>query len=426
MLSEQKFSPSFNSGVDTAGDSLHSCEPHNCDDESDGLSPTPVDSLLFDCESLPTQAGLFSGEPRKSVFLNSRNASDRTRCLSAEGDWLALCKASRRAKPRKVMIKRLPCPGAAVVRTADRPCSVYLLVHAHDQRFKIGLSKDPWTRGQNLPEGAFINWERSLQVVLGSQTRASEVERMLHKALAGFRLNFKPLHQTLWDGSTEWFNQSAFCHAVNLLKVTPTGGPQSELSELLPVHRQSIHRNLCTVATGSFFKDSKVVTNAVCLASQSSHHVSPRVPAEEQTLVPPAAIQRWERAAQHNLKQIAEIVEAVSVLAWNFKVVFAPLQQGPSFVPAMVCVHGLRKDLSQEAFRARCKITCSDLWAFHSAGRMESRRIVPLVKLMRYPDATPDVLTLELNDLSLIKALPQGRQVVSKWLELWETLTSKV
>lgn len=425
MLKVHKFSPSFNSSGDTVGDLQHNCELHRGDGESDRLSQTQVDSLLFGRDPSPTQVRLFSSEPHNLVSLHSRDPPNRGRLLSPEDDWLALCKASKRAKLRKVRVKRTPCSKAAVLKTADRPCSVYLLVHAHDQRFKIGLSMDPWTRAQNLPEAAFINWEKSLQVVLGSQSRASEVERMLHKGLAGFRLHFKPLHQTLWDGSTEWFSQSAFCHAVNLLKVTPTGGPQSELSELLPVHRQSVDRNQGSGATASVFEDSGVTTNVICVPTQSSHYVRPCVPALEKKLVPPSALQRWDQAAQHNLKKIAEITEAISVLAWNFKVVLAPIQQGPPFVPAMVCVHGLRKDLSQEAYRARCKITCSDLWAFHSTSRMESRRIIPLVKLMRYPDATPDVLTLELNDLKLIKALPAGNQILLKWLGLWDALVLK-
>ena len=87
-------------------------------------------------------------------------------------------------------------------KTHTGPCAVYLIVHGNGRRFKIGLSNDAWIRGQSLPEGLAIQWHRSLQVVLPSRARAHQIESMLHRALAGFRLDLSK-GAGGWDGSTE-------------------------------------------------------------------------------------------------------------------------------------------------------------------------------------------------------------------------------
>ena len=64
----------------------------------------------------------------------------------------------------------------------DKPCFVYILVHAIEQRMKIGMSDDPLIRLRQLPEADQIDRVRSLRVELPNRQRASQVESLLHKA----------------------------------------------------------------------------------------------------------------------------------------------------------------------------------------------------------------------------------------------------
>ena len=77
-------------------------------------------------------------------------------------------------------------PGRAFER--EQPCFVYLAVHSAGQRFKVGLSIDPLTRFEQLPEAHDIDLTVTVVRRLPSQARANQVERSLHKALHPFRL----------------------------------------------------------------------------------------------------------------------------------------------------------------------------------------------------------------------------------------------
>ena len=61
-------------------------------------------------------------------------------------------------------------------RPCDKSCFVYILVHAKEQRMKIGMSDAPLIRLSQLPEAGQIDRARSLQVELPNRQRASEVE----------------------------------------------------------------------------------------------------------------------------------------------------------------------------------------------------------------------------------------------------------
>ena len=122
-------------------------------------------------------------------------------------------------------------------------------MHQTQNRFKIGKSLAPKTRFANLPEANEVDFLRSVQVVLRDQTRAGQIESLLHKALADFRLyrlasaDIQDLgvqsipnlpSDDKWDGQTEWFTLSAFRHAVQILQKIPglNGPPTSALQTL--------------------------------------------------------------------------------------------------------------------------------------------------------------------------------------------------
>lgn len=106
-------------------------------------------------------------------------------------------------------------PGRAFER--EQPCFVYLAVHSAGQRFKVGLSIDPLTRFEQLPEARDIDLTVTVVRSLPSQARANQVERSLHKALHPFRLRAE--HRG--DGYTEWFQMDAFPRATLLIDLMP-------------------------------------------------------------------------------------------------------------------------------------------------------------------------------------------------------------
>ena len=112
-------------------------------------------------------------------------------------------------------------PGRAFER--EQPCFVYLAVHSAGQRFKVGLSIDPLTRFEQLPEARDIDLTVTVVRRLPSQARANQVERSLHKALHPFRLRAE--HRG--DGCTEWFQMDAFPRATLLIDLMPDAAEPS-------------------------------------------------------------------------------------------------------------------------------------------------------------------------------------------------------
>ena len=98
-----------------------------------------------------------------------------------------------------------------------KPCYVYLAVHQAGQRFKIGLSIDPLSRFQQLPEAGHIDLTVTLVRRLPTKARASQVERSLHRALDPCRLTVAHVG----TGYTEWFSMEAFQRASVLIDAMP-------------------------------------------------------------------------------------------------------------------------------------------------------------------------------------------------------------
>ena len=278
------------------------------------------------------------------------------------------------------------------------PCSVYLLVHRHDRRFKIGLSKAPRVRAQHLPEAPYIDWHSSLQVVFPNQGRASQIERMLHKALAGFRMDLAAIHHTSWDGSTEWFAQSGFRHAINLLRVTPTAGDLSSLARMQPLD-QALHPDR---GTGKWQKAQHLSESKDALALIQEHH---------------------QQAVEHNRQQLAAIAEMLTVLSWSLRIDVQKSQERPTPLPTIVRIHGLKDDWSESMMKARFQVLDSERWALHTGDAAPKSQVTPLVKLIRYSSTAPQVLELVVNDLKVIGRLPGGHDVVAQWRALCQRLT---
>ena len=280
------------------------------------------------------------------------------------------------------------------------PCAVYLLVHSHAQRFKIGLSQDAWLRGQNLREASSIHWARSLQVLLPSRMRARQVEQMLQKALAAFRLDLSQGRGAAWDGSTEWFSIAALRHAVCLLQVTPVDDDGLVRAQLIPASR-----------------DSLMPADTEATATPAD------IPTTGKNAEPPAAKGKHD-PGQYNLEQVARMSEVLFTLSWRYRV---ELVQGPvsggaaSPRAALIHINGIREN-SEEVSRDRFQVMAPELWALRSKAQRTCRLVVPLVRLIRYCPERPDALTLVINDLQLIRRLPEGLQIVAQWRALCRQL----
>lgn len=303
--------------------------------------------------------------------------------------------------PRRHLLRRSargPHAAPAKRQRIPGPCSVYLLVHQHDRRFKIGLSQTPLVRAQHLPEAPCIDWCSSLQVVFPNQNRAFQIERMLHKALADYRLDLTAKYRASWDGSTEWFAQSGFRHAINLLRVTPTAGDLSSLARMLPL-------------------DQGLLPNRGLGKLQEQHH--PPKAKDALTLIQ----ERHHQAAEHNRQQLAVVAEMLTVLSWSLWIEVQNSQERPTPLPAIVRIHGLKDDWSEAMMKARFQVLDSERWALHTGDAAPKPHVTPLVKLIRYSSTAPQALELVVNDLKVIGRLPGGHDVVAQWRALCQRLT---
>ena len=344
------------------------------------LTPTPSAPLAGGLYAFPHASDPSDSPDRLALMPNP------PRAIAAHRPW-----------PRRPA--RGPHAAKVLRRRFNGPCYVYLLVHQHDRRFKIGLSQDPVLRAHNLREAPCVDWGSSVQVALPNPGRAAQVERMLHKALAGFRLDFRPMHAQAWDGSTEWFDQSGFRHAINLLRVTPTGGERSDLARLRPLDQPS----------------SEESSGSGQVQTEARHH-------EAQAALTLAEV-RQQQAAQYNLQQIAVIAEVLTVLSWELRIEVQDKQDLPHASPTIVCIHGLRHDWSEAMMKARFEVVDSELWALQTGHADPARRVWPLVRLIRYSSTAPDSLELVVNDLKAIGRLPGGVKVVAQWKALCQRLT---
>ncbi len=258
------------------------------------------------------------------------------------------------------------------------PCYVYLLLHKANERFKAGLSQAPKVRAAMLPDATCIALDRSIQVEFASPTRASEVERMLHKALAGFRMQVVGADGQAWDGGTEWFAMPGLRHAINLLRVTPLAGDGFEMAQLQTL--------------------------------EGEPYLDVSIPERMTT-----AQQRRQLAADHNLQRLSMIAGVLHTLNRLLTVEFREADPvlGTS---ARVCLHGFKDAWNPMLLKARFTLVSSALWVLHTGLADINRRTVPLVKLMQYSNDTPGMMELVVNDLSLIRNLPAGERVVRLWM----------
>jgi hypothetical protein len=287
----------------------------------------------------------------------------------------------REHRPQSLWLPRRPtkpCP--------PRISYVYLLVHAGENRFKIGHSYQPSKRIQLLPEAMDIDESRSLRVELPNGDRARQVESALHKALAGFRLqrlNWCDAQDAgpdaPWDGSTEWFSLPGLRSAIQILRSMPATD-----SEPAPPLQALNGRPYVFDHSGSGLT---------------------------------AAERRTVAAMRFNAQRLDHIDNILLVLSRRLAMEWV-VGSDPARSAGILKVHGLKSAWEPDMIRARFALVSSSLWNLQTGRSKPSNEVSPLVRLIRYSATVPGTLELVVNSMAAIRKLPSGRSVECRWASM--------
>lgn len=270
-----------------------------------------------------------------------------------------------------------------------RPCCVYLLVHDHEPRFKIGLSVSPLTRLMSLPEARSIDKKESLMLELPSQRSAYRVEKSLHRALEDFRVRVFDAQCGVWPGGTEWFELDAFMHAVDILRHMPLGKTQ-ETVRLMRLDR------------------SAVEDDYFCWKTAVS----------EREL-------RREAAARQNVMQMRRVQQLIKTLERHCFCVWRPAKASTTDVLGRVLsartehlvIKGFSDLWEPGAYAARVAIQASDAWMFQTGKGRKAGERRSMVSLIRYSPDHPKDLELHLIDRQIIRQWPGAALMLRIWRE---------
>ena len=295
---------------------------------------------------------------------------------------------------------------------SPRVSYVYLLVHQTQNRFKIGRSLAPKTRFANLPEADEVDVLRSLQVMLRDQTRACQIESLLHKALADFRLDRLAWYgvrdlgvqmlpswawDDVWDGETEWFALPAFRHAVEILwKIPGLNGPP--VSALQTLEGQ---------------------------------------PWLEQAFEPDPLEQQFKAMQAYNLARFDEIFDVLMVISRQHRMVWTPSLK-PEMSAGSLRIESLKSQWAPDMVNVRFLVTSSTLWELktqqppagkkyvsHREDGAVDEAICPIVKFITYSKSCPEDLELIFNAVDSLSTVPSGPQVLERLLAFTVGFTDK-
>lgn len=281
---------------------------------------------------------------------------------------------------------------------SNQPSYVYLFVHATENRFKIGKSQSPTDRLAQLPEAGQIDGTQSLRVALPDRQRAGQVESLLHKGLAGYRLQlswmsasgmFKARSQP-WNGATEWFSLTGLRHAIELLRAVP--GLHDAEGALLQ-----------TLDGQPYWLD------------RLDDHRSPQE-------------QRRHDAGRYNLGRLDHICDVLMQIKRHLDVCWTE-SNDQKVSAGILRIKGFKPWWTIENLAPRLALTSHELWALKN-GKTPSKpdramqAFTPLVTLMRYAGDEPNDLALVFNAMDRIRKLPAGAVIARRWAAFREVITS--
>lgn len=281
---------------------------------------------------------------------------------------------------------------------STQPSYVYLFVHATENRFKIGKSKSPTDRLAQLPEAGQIDGTQSLRVALPDRQRAGQVESLLHKGLAGYRLQlswmsasglFRARSQP-WDGATEWFSLAGLRQAIELLRAVP-GLHDAEGTGLQTLDGQP------------YWLDR--VDDHLSLQEQRRHD-----------------------AGRYNLGRLDHVCDVLMQIKRHLDFCWSESsdQKASAGTPR---IRGFKLWWTMEHLAPRLALTSHELWALKT-GKLPSKpdgamqAFTPLVTLMRYAGDEPKDLELVFNAMDRIRNLPAGAVIARRWAAFREVITA--
>lgn len=303
------------------------------------------------------------------------------------------------------------------------PSYLYVFAHTFEKRFKIGHSVLPLGRLANLPEANQIDHVQSFRLEFPDRRRARQVESMLHKALASFRLELASLIASTfgqqqvkaWDGATEWFSMSGMHYVMDLLRALPESlsAQQIQLETL----------------------DGKpyVVDAPLKFRKESD---------------------RWRYEARlYNLERLNHICNSVMQIKRHLKISWhdnksskAPTGSSMGSLPAggILRVHGYRGRWDLENLAPRMGFTDHSLWNLKLGKTINalkpcraSRRtstfakhvtpgasspVTSLVAVIRFAIDKPDDLELVFHHPDRLQKLPAGADVHRRWTQFRKAL----
>ena len=305
----------------------------------------------------------------------------------------------------------------------DQPCSVYLLVHEFETRFKIGLSQDPLKRAMILPDAPNLQWDACLRATLPTRDRAYQVERALHKALAVFRIHVRGFDGQAWDGGSEWFELKGLGHAVNLLSMMPEGEDPEKLIVVTTIanqpylglnHRTSFHdtREL------RYFEAGHANVRHMLEVVKLMRRIN-----DDLTVVrglPKAASLTAMAARPHAEDEIEddEDVESAGNDAVK-KGQGAHHSRIPDKGHEVIYIYGLGNHWESDLLAERFRLSDSDFWMFSTGTKRGFNRRKTWMTRIEFDPQQKSTLVLTMQERGKLKALPGGARLLQLWDELW-------
>lgn len=311
--------------------------------------------------------------------------------LSNHNPWNSL---RPKAGPSKAHVTQRPRrPNKGVPREDKRPCFVYLLVHATENRFKIGHSIHPLNRAKQLPEAECLSLQSSLVAKFPTTGRAVEVEQALHKALAGFRLHIETVDAGPWAGGTEWFAMGSLSHAVNLLSCTPQDGADGSETQVYPAVGPDRHSLI-----------------------RPRRHKQMRA----QSLRVKAEIAN-DRSMQAIVQALRKLAERVTV-RWYPALSPSVNADGQTTPGQKECVRikQLREVWTEEAMSARFDVVTSEFWMFHTGKTEAQGQRRSWITQINYCPFEPNTLELWVEERDVLKNLPAAVRLFKIWEDVCE------
>lgn len=310
-----------------------------------------------------------------------------------------------------------------VTSRRDQPCSVYLLIHECEPRFKIGLSQDPLKRAMILPDAPHLQWDACLKATLPTRDRAYQVERSLHKALAVFRVHVRGFDGEAWDGGSEWFELKGLSHAVNLLSMMPEGEDPQKLIVVTTIadkpylglnHRTSFHdtREL------RYFEAGHANVRHMLEVVKLMRRIN-----DDLTVVRalPKAQSLSSMSARVLVDDKDEETEETGSSGSNVGV--DGREDRKSRIPdrghEIIYIYGLGNHWESDLLAERFRLSDSDLWMFNTGMKRGFNRRQTWMTRIEFDPQQKSTLVLTMQERRKLKALPGGVRLLQLWDELW-------